>query len=91
MKLLVIAEVINIFKAQKCKCAISGLPIRLGAMLYKTASLDRIDSSKGYVISNVQWVHKDINRMKNNFNQEYFVGICKIISEFNNVSKECTL
>ena len=29
-----------------------------------TASLDRIDSSKGYIEGNVQWIHKDINYMK---------------------------
>ncbi len=29
-----------------------------------TASLDRIDSSKGYILGNVQWVHKEINRLK---------------------------
>jgi hypothetical protein len=46
-----------------------------------TASLDRIDSSKGYCEDNVQWVHKDINRMKNTFDQDYFISLCKLIAE----------
>ena len=45
-----------------------------------TASLDRIDSSKGYVKDNVQWVHKDINRMKWNFPQDKFVKLCSFVA-----------
>jgi hypothetical protein len=48
-----------------------------------TASLDRIDSSKGYIEGNVQWIHKHINKMKNNFNESYFIEICKKISQKN--------
>lgn len=46
-----------------------------------TASLDRIQNDKGYIEGNVQWVHKDINRMKNIFEQNYFIDICKKIIE----------
>jgi hypothetical protein len=67
----------------KC-CALSGVPLtfckhdnRIKRKDFQTASLDRIDSSKGYVEGNVQWVHKDVNRMKNIFNQEYFIDMCK--------------
>ena len=36
--------------------------------MYKgTASLDRIDSTKGYVRGNIQWVHKDINWFKRDY------------------------
>lgn len=44
-----------------------------------TASLDRIDSSKGYTKDNVQWLHKDINRMKLEFTVERFVYLCRKI------------
>ena len=46
-----------------------------------TASLDRIDSSLGYVKNNVQWVHKDINKMKQELNENYFKNLCKIIAK----------
>ena len=48
-----------------------------------TASLDRIDSSKGYIEGNIQWVHKDINRMKGDSSDNDFIKLCKIISDFN--------
>ena len=42
----------------------------------QTASLDRIDSTKGYSKDNIQWVHKDINCMKMDFSQQYFIDLC---------------
>lgn len=48
-----------------------------------TASLDRIDSSRGYEIDNIQWVHKDVNKMKMGLSQNEFIDICKIISKNN--------
>lgn len=48
-----------------------------------TASLDRIDSSKGYVEGNVHWVHKDINIMKWDFPLETFIKMCKFVAENN--------
>lgn len=76
----------NIFCQQKGKCAISGLPIKFKTHARDdaknlTASLDRIDSSKGYIIGNVQWIYKDIQKMKWNFNEKYFFDICKIVTE----------
>lgn len=72
---------------QNSKCALSGLYIELTEkrkdsnvnFKYMTASLDRIDSSKGYSRDNVQWVHKDINRMKWCFSEDYFINLCKLV------------
>lgn len=72
---------------QNGKCAISGLEISFGDKLgnkNKTVSLDRIDSSKGYIEGNVQWVHTSINRMKTNLNEDKFIELCKIITEYQN-------
>lgn len=44
-----------------------------------TASLDRIDSSVGYVEGNVQWVHKDINIMKSSHTVEHFIKLCQLV------------
>ena len=48
-----------------------------------TASLDRIDSDGAYTIDNVQWIHKDINRMKSNLKQENFIEYCRLIALYN--------
>jgi len=45
-----------------------------------TASVDRIDSSIGYVMGNIQWVHKDINKMKSDFSQELFIAWCGLVA-----------
>ena len=65
------------------RCAISGLPLSFGAARgkHKTASLDRIDSRRGYVPGNIQWTHKDINRMKQHFDESYFIQLCRTVSE----------
>lgn len=47
---------------------------------YNTASLDRIDSSKPYIIDNIQWVHKDINFMKRTYSHDYFIKLCKLVA-----------
>lgn len=60
------------------KCVLSSLPIDFKS---RTASLDRIDSSKGYIKENIQWLHKDVNMMKRHYNQEYFMKLCKLIAE----------
>lgn len=48
-----------------------------------TASLDRIDSSKGYIEGNVQWVHKRINKMKLDDSDTEFIEWCRLIADFN--------
>jgi hypothetical protein len=42
-----------------------------------TASLDRIDSKVGYTKNNVQWVHKDVNNAKQDFEEDYFFNMCR--------------
>jgi hypothetical protein len=78
-------EAYEVFLKQNGKCALSGLPLQFPSCkkdINCTASLDRIDSSKGYIKGNFQWVHKDINVMKNNHTQEYFLKLCKMITEY---------
>ena len=77
----------NLWIEQNRTCALSGLELTFGTVTRdkkrKTASLDRIDSSKGYIPGNVQWVHKDINIMKNNMDENEFLMFCKSIVEHN--------
>lgn len=77
----------DLFLKQKGKCAISGIEIVLSTDLKKqnvnwdiiTASVDRIDNSIGYVPGNVWWVHKEVNRLKNNLSMEKLLYWSKLI------------
>lgn len=69
----------KLFLKQNKRCALTNEPLVFGSKYQKistTASLDRINSSKGYVKGNVQWVHKDINKMKTDFNEQRFIKLC---------------
>jgi len=75
----------NIFKKQNGKCAYSGRPLQFTRSYKKnrinqTASLDRIDSTKGYIEGNVQWIHKDLQFTKGNKPHEEFIQWCHEIS-----------
>lgn len=78
----------SIFEKQNGKCALSGVAITFGdpslgkdaARKAKTASLDRIDSTMGYVDGNVQWVDRDINFMKGSMLQDTFLEFCSLIA-----------
>lgn len=81
----------GLYLAQDKKCALTGLElhIQFRSQRYSsdnhehTASLDRIDSSLGYIDGNVQWVHKDVNMMKRTYDQDYFIKMCKLVAENN--------
>jgi hypothetical protein len=78
-----IEDIYDLWVKQNKKCNLSGIQIDfIKRKEGVSASIDRIDSSKEYVKDNIQLVHKDINLMKNHFNQDYFLDICeKIINE----------
>ena len=66
---------------QSYKCFYSGLDLKFnGDFKDITASIDRIDSSLGYVDNNVCWVHKDINMMKQGFSEKKFIEMCKLVA-----------
>jgi hypothetical protein len=79
----------ELYTKQKGLCAITGVPITLSLDLKDhnvnwdviTASLDRIDNSIGYVQGNVWWVHKEINRLKNNYSMQELVYWATLIVE----------
>ena len=82
-------QVWKLYEKQQRQCALTGFLIDFGqenVSLRKyegTASLDRIDSEKPYEIGNIQWVHKDVNYMKQWFTQERFFQVCKQVVEYN--------
>ncbi len=86
----------KLFLEQNKKCKISGVDITLSPNLVKSkadrenisASLDRINPNIGYIEGNIQWVHKWINIMKGALSDSDFIGICKVISEYNKEKKD---
>lgn len=68
------------FQLQNGRCAYTNWKLSFGYKSETTASLDRIDSSAGYTLENIQWIHKDVNRMKTNFTEERFLQLVKSIS-----------
>jgi hypothetical protein len=76
----------NLFLQQDRKCALSGMPLHFANTKEEdrrggtSASLDRIDNTKGYTCDNVQWVHKTLNRMKLDFDRNRFYQICHMVN-----------
>ena len=80
----------DLFLKQNRKCALSGVYLEWGGSHHDnkfsktskiTASLDRIDSTKGYVIGNVQWIHKDLNFMKQDLDEQRFIKWCGLVAK----------
>ena len=81
---ITIEQAWELFLRQDRKCKLTGLEIglRKTAKDYSaTASLDRIDSSKGYTLDNIQWIHKKINTMKMDLDEQTFFKYCNLIVE----------
>jgi len=77
----------EMLKFQKFRCALSGLEIGFSNHWKEhnkpkgsTASIDRIDSSKGYIDGNVWWVNKQINMMKQSLTVDEFLYFCKSVT-----------
>jgi len=80
----------TLFMDQDKKCALSDVEITLDPQfsvhyatkrITQTASLDRINSSRGYVEGNVQWVHKNINLLKGSLSQSKFIELCELVTK----------
>lgn len=78
---LTINQLGDLFEKQDGKCALTGWKLILAKDSTNTASLDRIDSSKGYIEGNIQWVHKDVNKAKNILSQKEFISMCESVVE----------
>lgn len=79
---LFIEDIYQMYIKQNGKCNLSGKEIIWAEIGQKhTVSIDRIDSSIGYNINNIQLVHKDINFMKASYHQDYFIEICSLVAK----------
>lgn len=74
----------EIYEKQNKKCKFTDLEIHFNCNnnhpQKQTASIDRIDSSKGYVEGNIQIVHKVINYIKGFLNDEELICFCNLVA-----------
>jgi hypothetical protein len=75
----------SLFEQQGRRCSLSGMLLnfedRQKNKSLRTASIDRIDNFIGYVVGNIHWVHKHVNVMKLNHSVEYFIDLCRKVTE----------
>lgn len=80
-------EAYNLYIQQDKMCAMTGVELNM-VLNYRdesnknTASLDRIDNSKGYIPGNLQWVHKIVNIMRNKLSIDEFIEWCILVVDF---------
>lgn len=77
---------IDLWESQEGRCALSGIKIILPVKVADqkkspfSASLDRIDSNKGYVPGNIQWVCLIGQYAKNSFSEKDLLIFCEAVS-----------
>jgi hypothetical protein len=83
---LTIDDVADVYDKQNGLCALTDESIvfpEVGHPQNAIASIDRIDSAKGYVKENIQLVTKQVNMMKQAYSQELFIQTCmKVAKKF---------
>lgn len=75
--------VYELYLKQNKKCALSGLDVYFTKSKYEenTASIDRIDSKRGYTKDNIQITHKKYNIFKMANDQRDFLEMCQIVAQ----------
>jgi len=86
---ITVEEAWKIYESQNGRCALTNLPIYFwktskNVDKHSTASLDRIDNTKGYVTNNVHWVHKKVNQIKMDMSLDDFITICRLVVDHAN-------
>lgn len=86
---ITIDDLQELWEEQKGKCVYSGRTLFFNNKSFKTkskkgkafnfASLDRIDSNKGYIKGNIQWVTQNVNLAKQSYFKEEFLDLIKDI------------
>jgi hypothetical protein len=73
----------QLYRIQNKRCALSGLSISfpLKSEDKHDLSLDRINSNRGYIKGNVQWLNTKINSMKWGFSLSYFLSMLKLVKD----------
>lgn len=76
-----VADLLEIYNGQNGKCYYSGITMERIPKVdnYYNVSIDRVDSSIGYIKSNIVLCCDSINTMKNAMPKDVFIDICKKI------------
>ena len=78
---ITINDVYDLYLKQDKKCALTDLDLYWEKVGNKhIVSIDRIDSKIGYILGNIQLVHKDLNFMKQQYSQDYFMNMCELVA-----------
>lgn len=78
-------DLFSLYEIQEGLCAISGVRMTFeqsGGRVATNISIDRIDSSLGYLPENIQLVCSLVNTMKREYSTEELISWCKTIVEF---------
>ena len=85
---ITLQDLLDIWVEQKGICVYSGIKLvhpNEGGNNLNTASLDRIDSSKGYVKGNLQFITIICNQAKNNLTHDQMLVFLKTVSDFHSL------
>ena len=84
---ITIEDLKDVWEKQNGKCSYLGIELTLNSYgkikkdPITSASIDRIDSSKGYVNGNIQWISRSVNLMKNDMSENELLKIFDLIVE----------
>lgn len=76
---------------QKCKCALTGAKLYFRNLTDTNISIDRIDSSIGYIRTNVQIVTKQVNVCKHILTNDQFKEMCLQVVKYANQQPSTSL
>ena len=81
---ITLEDVQFLWKQQEGKCAISGLPMtyEMGkGRVHSNLSIDQIEPSMGYTLSNIQLVCMAVNQMKSDLGTKELIMYCEAIAK----------
>ena len=81
---ITVNDIADLYEEQGGQCALTGWDIvfpETGHPQLTTVSIDRIDSSFGYLKENIQLVDKRVNMMKQSYSQEEFILVCMAVTD----------
>lgn len=78
-------DLFDLWGKQEGLCAYTKLPMLATSNQFNTVSLDRIDSSKGYIVDNIQLVCAAINKMKQEYSEQLFIQLCHCVAQNNSI------